>query len=642
MNFRIDIQALRGIAVLLVLLYHAELGPFHSGYLGVDIFFVISGFLITGIIKEAIEQRRFSFKEFYFRRAKRLLPAAYICFLVTAVAANMVLDTEEMRDFAKQLFGALTFTGNHELLRQTGYFEGAAESKPLLHVWSLAVEEQYYLLLPAAMVFTNPRYWLRGALLILVGSLALYLFLLRGEPAAAFYLLPTRAWELAIGSVATFALLDGKYRRFIEFAFWPALALVVAIPLLPRGVLPAGADMFIVCVATLCVILRRHPWTNSGRLFGALGKVGNGSYSLYLAHWPVFALAHNAYAGEMPRVAHIVCFVLAIVLGWLLYRFVEVPVRRSNLRPSRRAVSATVAASILLMLLPHGLARIGSDGVDYAELRRSNRGFGEECQFGPQFTLKQACSTSTAPQILVWGDSFAMHIVTGVAASSGGKGVAQATRSACGPFLGMAPVDGDHFNLEWAAGCMQFNRSVLDYLAANPSVEVVVLSSLVRQYVGLHSARWRVVLERNGVLEEQPGDMDTAVRTMSDTIRAVRALGKRVVVVGPPPASGSDIGACLERKARGRLMLGSRADCELPLPEVRAFQAGVDRFLDRLRAETGVAVIDFKEFLCDGQRCVVEMDGGFLYRDDGHFSVPGSLAVGRKLNLGVLAEARAN
>src|SRR5688500_736851 len=170
MAYRTDIQALRGVAVLLVVLQHAKAGFIGAGFLGVDIFFVISGFLITGTIRKAIERGDFSFREFYFRRAKRLLPAAYVTFAFTALLGFFLLDAVEWRDFTRQLAGAVTFTGNFVLWQQTGYFEGAAAFKPLLHVWSLAVEEQYYLLLPAALIMVPQRYWASGNGVVLVAS----------------------------------------------------------------------------------------------------------------------------------------------------------------------------------------------------------------------------------------------------------------------------------------------------------------------------------------------------------------------------------------------------------------------------------------------------------------------------------------
>src|SRR5690348_9810931 len=157
---RTDIQALRGLAISLVLLYHAGIGLFPRGFLGVDIFFVVSGYLITGLVKEGIEDGTFRFSYFYFRRAKRLLPAAYATFLIVALVAPSVLDAQELRDLTRQLFGAVTFTANFVLLFQSGYFSSAAELKPLLHTWSLSIEEQYYLLLPAFLVFTPRKYWI--------------------------------------------------------------------------------------------------------------------------------------------------------------------------------------------------------------------------------------------------------------------------------------------------------------------------------------------------------------------------------------------------------------------------------------------------------------------------------------------------
>src|SRR5688500_10264248 len=171
MKFRTDIQALRGLAVLLVVLQHAQAGFIDAGFLGVDIFFVISGFLITGLLADQIGEGRFTFTGFYFRRARRLLPAAYATLLATAVLAFFLLDAIEWGDFTRQLAGAVTFTGNIALWQQTGYFASEAALKPLLHVWSLAVEEQYYLLLPLALWLAPRRTWLAGSVWVLGASL---------------------------------------------------------------------------------------------------------------------------------------------------------------------------------------------------------------------------------------------------------------------------------------------------------------------------------------------------------------------------------------------------------------------------------------------------------------------------------------
>ena len=177
MSFRTDIQVLRALAIFLVVLYHAKLG-ISGGYLGVDIFFVISGYLITRMVSQGIDLNEFSFPNFYFRRAKRLLPAAYVTFLLVAILSIIFLDGTERQDFAKQLLGAVTFTGNIVLWRQVGYFDSNAVLKPLLHVWSLSIEEQYYLLLPAALVFTPKRYWLFVAVMTAIISLGFCIVLM--------------------------------------------------------------------------------------------------------------------------------------------------------------------------------------------------------------------------------------------------------------------------------------------------------------------------------------------------------------------------------------------------------------------------------------------------------------------------------
>ncbi|PKM05100.1 MAG: acyltransferase, partial [Gammaproteobacteria bacterium HGW-Gammaproteobacteria-7] len=262
---RNDIQILRGLAVLLVLVYHSGAGIATAGYLGVDIFFVISGYLITRMVVGQIALGRFRFGDFYLRRARRLLPAAYLTLALTTIAAIYLLDYREWNDFVVQLLGALTFTGNFALWQQAGYFSGAAELKPLLHIWSLAIEEQYYLVLPLFLVFIARRLWLPLAGALALASLALHIHWAGTDPAAAFYLLPSRGWELAVGSLLALAELRGlRPGPGARLAFWPALLALIAVPLWGSG-LSTPFDNVLVCAATAVVILRCHPVLATGR-----------------------------------------------------------------------------------------------------------------------------------------------------------------------------------------------------------------------------------------------------------------------------------------------------------------------------------------------------------------------------------------
>ncbi|MCI4569078.1 acyltransferase family protein [Lysobacter sp. CFH 32150] len=638
---RIDIQALRGLAVLLVILQHAKAGFIDAGFLGVDIFFVISGFLITGMLARAITRGTFRFSEFYFRRAKRLLPAAYVTFAVTGVLAYFLLDAVEWHDFTLQLAGAVTFTGNLALWQQTGYFEGAAALKPLLHVWSLAVEEQYYLLLPAAMALLPRRYWSAGNVLLLLGSFALCVALAFTNPDAAFYLLPARGWELALGSVA--ALWTARSARaevVIARLFLPALVVLLVIPVVPVAA-PPFVNIALVCTATLLVILRRHEAFADTPIPRALARVGDASYSLYLVHWPIFAFINNVYAGDpsfgepgMP--VQLAGVTLSLLLGWGLYRHVELPVRRTEFRFRRRWVLAALATSAMLALVPLGLAArtttVGSSdasAVDYAWLRRDNVGFGDACEGYERFDSTPACRNADAPAIMVWGDSFAMHLVPGLAATTD-VGVVQATKSSCGPLLGLAQITPEHPR-DFAERCLTFNQSVIDHLAETSSIRLVVLSSAFYPYF---DPERRLLRKMEGSTIEQETDEAVAIAAMRATVGKLRALGKRVVIVAPPPSTGFDFSRCLERRARNRTLFGRFIDCDMPLAEYRASKHEVLGFLARVRSEADVEVVSFDAALCSESACITELDGTFLYRDEGHLSYAGSTAVAKRMQLG--------
>lgn len=639
-ELRDDIQALRGIAILLVLIYHSKLLPsLKAGYLGVDVFFVVSGFLITGIVRRQLMSGRFSFSDFYARRAKRLLPAAYVTLLATVIAAPIFLTSSEMGDFLWQLIGALTLTGNIALWMQTGYFEGAAHLKPLLHVWSLSIEEQYYLVLPALLVVIAKRFWTIAAVAVCLSSLLLCLWMVPIKPGASFYLLPTRAWELALGSLGAIALDGTSLGRLLGRLFWLALIALVLVPFFPTGAPHPGMDALIVCVATLIIILRRHPLADGLWCLRPLVWFGNISYSLYLVHWPLLAFAQNAWVSPSPGLVRLGLIVLGCGLAWVLFRYVEQPVRVAAVPVTGGITAAVLAVSLAILLAGYFSATVIGrvEGDDFAFRSRANVGLSPSCEYYDTFSPDPACQTNATPRIMVWGDSYAMHLVEGIRASTR-DGILQATRTTCGPFLGMSLYADDGFyNRDWARKCVRFNDDVLSYLEGQQSVDVVVLSSLYSQYLPDSQVLWRDPNEsaNGGGLIETIATQDAAVGALRATVEAIRAIGKRVVIVAPPPAaSGVDFGRCIELRDTGRLVMGAdNPSCAISEHKYRLGRAPVQALLDRVASEADVAVFDFDEFLCDGNICLVEKDGHPLYRDSGHLSYDGSRLLGEELQL---------
>ena len=645
---RTDIQALRGLAVLLVILQHAKAGFLAGGWLGVDVFFVISGYLITGMLAREAAQGGIRFGAFYFRRARRLLPAAYVTFAVTAVLAWLLLDAAEWHDFTAQLAGAVTFTANVVLLGQTGYFAHAAELKPLLHVWSLAVEEQYYLLLPALMALLPRRSWVPVQALLLAGSVALCLWWESARPDAAFYLLPARMWELGIGSLLALVPAGAFMQAAARRLFLPACAALLLVPLMWLP-MPRVAAIAVVCLATAIVILRRHPALDDRPIPNAFARVGDASYSLYLVHWPIFAFLHNAYAGDpsfgTPSTTVLgACVAASLVLGFALHRWVEQPMRHAQPRSPRRWVAAALTLSALLALVPAGIAArsvasapTAAARVDFASLRQDNLGFGEACEGYQRFDAPAACRSTPTPGVLVWGDSFAMQLVDGLAATVPG-GVLQATKSACGPVLGMAQVTDGGYTPEYARDCIGFNDSVFAYLQATPTIDTVVLSAAFFPYF---DPQRRLLVRDGDRLEERAPDQALAERELAATIARIRAAGKRVVLMAPAPSNGFDYTHCVERRLANRSLFGRFVDCDIPYGQYRESKRGLLEFLDRIAIEAKVEVLSMEPALCDGKACRTMLGDVVVYRDEGHLSHAGSVAVARALDLGAQVQRRA-
>jgi peptidoglycan/LPS O-acetylase OafA/YrhL len=636
-RLRADIQALRGLAVLLVLLYHVGLAAPAAGFLGVDIFFVVSGFLITRLVRNDVLAGTFSFREFYFRRAKRLLPAAYTVLALCLLAAPWVLGTRELVSFAAQVAGALTFTTNVVLWNQTGYFAGAAELKPLLHFWSLAIEEQYYLLLPAALAFSPRRYWGFGLGAILVASLYAYALAVLTAPDDAFYWLPFRLWELGIGSAGALAATDPG-RPVRRVLFWPALALLGLVPFLgATDAAPRAVATLIVCLATIAVVLREHPDANRFKPVRALARVGDMSYSLYLVHWPLFAFLRNAYlTNEVPLHARCTTLALSVALAWLLWRCVEEPFRRKKTRRPARFIVLLAILTCVQLGAAAFLAATAPSRENYALRLAPNQGLSVECEGKNRHNDRPECRTAAAPQMLLWGDSHAMHLAQAIQASTN-RAFEQSTMSACAPVPGITRHDERH-TLAWARTCTEFNDAVAAALASMTTVKVVVLAGSARPYVDAVAGTATLRNFRKDAGDgfvEAPASTDATLTALKGLVRTIRAAGKRVVWVASPPPGNFDIGRCLERRETGLLALGANPRCAMELENYRRVHASTLAFYARLETELEVPVVRFDSALCNSE-CITHDGDTFFYRDSTHLSKEGSRALGERLRLGEL------
>lgn len=635
---RIDIQALRGYAILSVLLFHARLSFLPGGYLGVDIFFVISGFLITNLISKQIQDGTFSFREFYFRRAKRLLPAAYTTFILTALAATFLLTSQELVDFSRQLIGAVTFTANMVLWRQGTYFGVESDLKPLLHIWSLSIEEQYYFLLPAVLVFTPKKYWFQLIISSLVLSLVICFVFYQIQAGAAFYLFPARAWELCIGSLGVFFFRNDTVIKISRFLFVPAIVTIIYVTVNPFGGIHPGIDSLLACVGTLIIIL-----SNSQQLFSnLLGRIlcwlGDMSYSLYLVHWPIFAFVNNVWLDDapVPLMVRILCIAISIILGYLQYKFIEYPIHKASFKFSKKFAifGAITSASLVFiaLIVPYNDAKLNTE---FMNARRGNTGLGQSCTFKADFSALPECETTATPDIMIWGDSNAMHLVPGIDATKGEHSIIQATKYVCGPLLGVAPVGvftASAQTVRWAQSCLDFNNSVIAYLAKNDSIKAVILSSYFSQY--LTPNKFALALENEDQADRtEAKHIELANLAMKKTIRQIRELGKRVVIVAPPPAMDFDVGRCIERNLRDLPIYGGHKDCSPRRSEVEEKRAAVYRLLSDVSSTNDISVIKFNDALDVDGKIIPSINNQNIFITNAHLSYSGSIYLAKKMNL---------
>ena len=660
--YRADIDGLRAIAVALTILFHLDLsgtfgGRFGGGFVGVDVFFVISGYLITGLLLRALQGGTFSLLRFYERRVRRIVPALTALVAGVLVAGYVLLLPGDYRQMGRSALWALGAASNLFFLDNTGYFDAAATSMPLLHTWSLGVEEQFYLVWPLLLlvlfkVCRGRRGILGFCLLgVVAASFVLNVREIQATPKAAFFLLKTRAWELGGGGLlALFPSLGaGRAQRWLAEAM-PVLGLTLigwATTTLSSNQPCPGYAALLPVAGALLVVYESGRRTLGRRLLGtrALVFVGKISYSLYLLNWPLVVFWRLYSNGaKLTAISASVLAVVSLVLAWASWRWIEQPFRRPAL--PRRAVFARAAVAVAVLVLV-AWTIVATDGV-IGRIPENARGLGDldvmwrwtcpqqisiglPSDDGPAEAFRScivgAPWESARTHAVVWGDSFADHLMPLLDAAGMEAGTAVALVRPC-------PAIFDDANLQrWWPELPHYN----DVCAAQRAATIRALAEHADIRVVILASAWATLAS---VLQQHGGSQiprKDGIPLMGEAIGRllpeIAAPGRRVVLFGDTPrVPVPDPPACAVARV-SPLLRDCVADLGVLAREnmTYAVKPVLEMFAEVARQHPDTIFYSPADYLCDDQRCVTEIDGEFLYRDGAHLRRNSTPETRRKL-----------
>lgn len=642
MNYRQDIDGLRAIAVLAVVLYHYGIGGFQGGFVGVDVFFVISGYLITGIIHKEIGRSQFTFTGFYERRIRRIFPALFAMMLTTLIVGTALLLPSDLERLGNSTLATLFFGSNVLFWRQSGYFDSSSEYNPLLHTWSLSVEEQFYIGLPILLILLH-RYaknWLKTALVVCaIASFALCVWMQTLRPSATFFLLPFRAWELLLGGWLAIGVIppiqEARVRLLVSTA---ALALLLcSLWWINSGPTFPGWQAALPVVATAALL---HAGAQGSspvqRLLSVkpLVFVGLISYSLYLWHWPlvVFVRYFNGMEPLTPGTSGLL-LVIAILLATASYRWIETPLRRRqagtashprNLFIGTAAVGCLLAGTALAVQVQDGWqTRFSPEVVALDKARHPVIPFRECDGRKPDFN-SDACRVGVAgkaPSVLLWGDSHALAWAPGldeILKQHGASGIL-AVNSACPPLFGVNnPMD---------MLCHSDNERLLSEIRDHRLDTIVIIAS------------WSSYSDQAGkytLFDDQGrvGNTNVFAPALGRTLSTINPLAERILLVGPTPGAPDDIPF---RLAISKWQLRSPPD-EKTTGQLLVQNENFWKTIARYRENPKISTIDPAPWFCDQHSCRYSTDDGkLLYRDGGHLSIVGAQFVASRIDLALLS-----
>jgi len=596
LRYRADIDGMRSVAVLSVVLFHAFPKLVPGGFVGVDAFFVISGYLITSIIVTDLDEGGFSFKNFYARRVRRLFPALVVVLAVTLALGYWLFLPKELVSLAKNAVASALFSANLTLLSETGYFDLDASLKPLLHLWSLGVEEQFYLLWPVALILTPRRFRLALILLVMIGSFTFNVALIGRYADEVFYLPFTRVWELMAGAILLRASIkSATAREALSVAALVGAGLMLAY-YNPKTPFPGWAALAPVAVTGAALLsqgslLNRMLLANPVAVF-----IGRISYPLYLWHWPllVFGKAYPLRTLSTLDLTGLVA--LSFALAWLTYAFIEKPVRSGRFAAGTTAsaagmaVTALFAATLFVMppRVPDEIQRLidtpnGNAGPEWRTHECFLTGDDGKYDFAPK------CVDPERPLIAIWGDSTVAALMPGLRHEQLARhfGLAQFTSGrSCQPVL-LKPSETDD--------CLKLNQAILRRLS-EVTPDTILLGGL-----------WRA-----------------SASELKPTIDTLRAMGvRRIVILGKVPIWDIALPEVVSAYYRVERKL---------LPEFSSLllELRPDTDLRSAAAELGVEFVSIYDIVCKNGECRTRIGDDLMVGDRDHLTPAGAkYVVGR-------------
>ena len=657
MKYRPEIDGLRSVAVLPVILFHAGFSLFSGGYVGVDVFFVISGYLITTILISERENGTYSLLGFYERRARRILPALFFVLVCTIPFAWRWIPPEPFEDYARSLSYAAMFISNIHFLEKSSYFDVGAEFRPLLHTWSLAVEEQYYLLFPLVLwalgQFVRSKFlWV--FLILSALSLALAEWGWRNYPTENFFFSPSRLWELLAGSICA-AILFGRAQMRSEVGAMIGLALILFSVVFYDASLPFPSVYTLVPVmGTVLIILFAADGTWVARALSIKPMVAIGliSYSAYLWHQPLFAFARIRSISEPSVLLMSGLAVAALVLAWLTWLFIETPFRRRRVLPERRPL---LSASVLGIAILAGFGTWGDETKGFPsrveegvpgpltdwrkqvyEIRQQDICRDEYAREGGGLC---PIYTPDAPvgRVALLGDSHAQSLLAAFETVSIDHDLAvlRGIRAACPPLLGVFLVSGG----AEAVVCHNIAQHLAN-LTVQQEVDTVVIASRWSLYAtgGLlgREDRFALTQEAGGRVKTQEERLRNFEEALAGTIRFYRDAGIRVVLIEQVPQQWVlPENVLLQAVLQGLTPEAAREKFHASFIKVDRHEALVEdahRVLRDVAAREGAEVLSLVDQFVDGDRYAWFLDDTVLFRDSDHLSTRGALHVAPKIS----------